>query len=59
MKSMMEKTAYIDNVPYQVIPGETILEFVRRNRDRELIPTLCQADNLENYGSCQIGRAHV
>lgn len=59
MKSMMEKTAYIDNVPYQVIPGETILEFVRRNRDRELIPTLCQADNLENYGSCRICSVEV
>ena len=50
----MNNTAYIDNIPYLFVPGETILEFVRRNRDREIIPTLCQADNLENYGSCRI-----
>ncbi len=50
----MDNVAYIDNLPYQIIRGETILEFVRRNKGRELIPTLCQSDNLENYGSCRI-----
>ncbi|NLA49927.1 MAG: molybdopterin-dependent oxidoreductase, partial [Bacteroidales bacterium] len=50
----MEKTAYIDNKPYAIETGETILEYVRRNLGREMIPTLCQADNLENYGSCRI-----
>ncbi len=55
----MDKVAYIDNVPYQITRGETILEFVRRNRGRELIPTLCQADNLENYGSCRICSVEV
>ena len=50
----MEKTAYIDNKPYAIGAGETILEYVRRNLGREMIPTLCQADNLENYGSCRI-----
>ena len=28
---VMEKTAYIDNKPYAIEAGETILEFVRRN----------------------------
>jgi len=55
----MENTAYIDNRPYPVIAGETILEFVRRIQGREVIPTLCQADNLENYGSCRVCSVEV
>jgi len=50
----MNKVAYINKEPYNISEGETILEFVRRNKGRDLIPTLCQADNLENYGSCRI-----
>ncbi|MFZ1538409.1 MAG: molybdopterin-dependent oxidoreductase, partial [Chromatiaceae bacterium] len=50
----MENAAYIDNRPFAIIPGETILEFVRRHRGRDLIPTLCQDENLENYGSCRL-----
>jgi formate dehydrogenase major subunit len=55
----MEKIAYIDNTPFSITPGETILEFVRRYRDRGLIPTLCQADNLDNYGSCRVCSVEV
>ncbi len=55
----MEKIAYIDNKPFPVREGETILEFVRRHHGREVIPTLCQSDNLENYGSCRICSVEV
>ncbi len=55
----MEKIAFIDNRPYVIEEGETILEFVRRNAGREVIPTLCHADNLENYGSCRICSVEV
>ncbi len=55
----MDKTAYIDNKPFDIEPGETILQYVRRNMGREVIPTLCQADNLENYGSCRICSVEV
>jgi formate dehydrogenase major subunit len=55
----MNKLAYIDNVPFPVNEGETILEFVRRYKGSELIPTLCQVDNLENYGSCRICSVEV
>ena len=55
----MEHIAYIDNQPHAFIPGETILDFVRRHRGRDLIPTLCQADNLENYGSCRLCSVEV
>jgi formate dehydrogenase major subunit len=50
----MESIAFIDNLPYAVSEGETILEFVRRHLGRDVIPTLCQADNLDDYGSCRI-----
>jgi formate dehydrogenase major subunit len=55
----MNNIAYIDNNPFPVTEGETILEFVRRNRGHNVIPTLCQADNLENYGSCRICSVEV
>jgi formate dehydrogenase major subunit len=55
----MNKAAFIDNLPYIFSEGETILGFVRRNRGDDIIPTLCQADNLENYGSCRICSVEV
>ncbi len=55
----MEKIAYIDNRPFAIEPDETILQFVRRNSGRDVIPTLCQADNLDNYGSCRICSVEV
>ena len=55
----MDKVAFIDNIPYKLSKGETILEFVRRNRGEDLIPTLCQADNLGNYGSCRLCSVEV
>ncbi len=55
----VNEIAYIDNQPYPVVTGETILEFVRRVMGRDIIPTLCQADNLENYGSCRICSVEV
>ncbi|MBP7821338.1 MAG: formate dehydrogenase subunit alpha [Saprospiraceae bacterium] len=46
--------AFIDDVPYNFQDGETILAFVRRNKEKGLIPTLCDAPNLEPFGSCRI-----
>jgi formate dehydrogenase major subunit len=55
----MGNTAFVENMLFTFSPGETILEFVRRNLGREVIPTLCQSDNLENYGSCRICSVEV
>lgn len=46
--------AYINNIPYKIEKGETILEFVRRIEDQNAIPTMCQDDRLENFGSCRV-----
>lgn len=48
------KTAYIDNEAFEIIEGETVLSFVRRFKARELVPTLCDAPNLDPFGSCRV-----
>ncbi len=45
--------AYIDNIAYDFQQGETILEFTRRVAAEKKIPTLCDAPNLEPFGSCR------
>ena len=46
--------AYIDNQPFEINEGETILSFVRRHMGLNLIPTLCDRPNLAPAGSCRI-----
>jgi formate dehydrogenase major subunit len=48
------KVAYIDNKAYEVKDGETILSFIRRHLGHDLVPTLCDAPNLEPFGSCRV-----
>ncbi len=55
----MGRTAYINNKPYLIREGETILSFVRRHLAADLIPTLCDAPNLEPFGSCRICSVEV
>jgi formate dehydrogenase major subunit len=54
------KTAYINNVGYEFNSGETILDFVRRiESNKDAIPTMCQDDRLENFGSCRVCSVEV
>ncbi len=47
--------AFINNLPYNFIENETILDFVRRiENSKNAIPTMCQDDRLENFGSCRV-----
>lgn len=48
------KTAYINDTPYSYIPGESILNFVRRSLGEDIVPTLCDAPNLDPFGSCRV-----
>ncbi len=50
----MNKTAFINNQPYPFAEGETMLSFIRRNLGQQSVPTLCDAPNLEPFGSCRI-----
>lgn len=52
-------TAYINGQPFDLIPGETILSFVKRNKSKDVIPTLCDAPNLEPFGSCRVCSVEV
>lgn len=46
--------AYIDNRMYAIKDGESILDFVKRHKGENLVPTLCDAPNLEAFGSCRV-----
>ena len=46
--------AYINDKPYEIIPGETIITFIRRNFGKNAVPTLCDAPNLDPFGSCRV-----
>ena len=47
--------AYINNIAHECNQDETILEFVRRiEANKNAIPTMCQDDRLENFGSCRV-----
>lgn len=50
----MNQIAYIDNKPFQLNQGETILQFLRRQCGDSYVPTLCDAPNLEVYGACRV-----
>jgi len=55
----MSKTAYIDNQEFEIVEGETMLSFIRRYKEKGLVPTLCDAPNLEPFGSCRVCSVEV
>ncbi|MFM8373333.1 MAG: formate dehydrogenase subunit alpha [Bacteroidota bacterium] len=52
-------TAYINNKPYDIREGETILAFLKRHLGKNSVPTLCDAPNLEPYGACRVCNVDV
>jgi formate dehydrogenase major subunit len=48
------KLAYINNIPFEIKEGETILSLMRRNFGKDAVPTLCDAPNLDPFGSCRV-----
>ena len=46
--------AYINGQPFEIEEGESILSFLRRNRGQDSVPTLCDAPNLDPFGSCRV-----
>ncbi len=52
--------AFINNTAYEFNQGETMLEFVRRiENNKNAIPTMCQDDRLDNFGSCRVCSVEV
>ncbi|MEQ8925394.1 MAG: formate dehydrogenase subunit alpha [Fulvivirga sp.] len=50
----MSKVAYINDKAYPFHEGETMLSFLRRHNGKKSVPTLCDAPNLEPFGSCRV-----
>jgi len=50
----MSNKAYINDLPFEIEDGETILSFVRRHINNDTIPTLCDAPNLDPFGACRV-----
>ena len=50
----MNKTAFIDDESYAYEQGDTVLDFLKRHRDQDYIPTLCDAPNLKPFGACRV-----
>ncbi len=53
------KTAFIDNKEFDIVEGETMLSFIRRYKEKHLVPTLCDAPNLDPFGSCRVCSVEV
>src|SRR5690606_7054895 len=53
-KKTDSKVAYINDKPFDLIEGETVLSFIRRNLGEDVVPTLCDAPNLEPFGACRV-----
>jgi len=51
--------AYINGKETPIIEGETILDLLRRNMGPDPVPTLCDAPNLEPFGSCRVCSVEV
>ncbi|HTL52528.1 MAG TPA: formate dehydrogenase subunit alpha [Planctomycetota bacterium] len=51
--------AYIDDTPFPIEPGESLLAFLERHRGRGSVPTLCHDPNLAPFGSCRVCSVEV
>jgi formate dehydrogenase major subunit len=51
--------AFVDGRPFSIIPGETILSFLKRHKGENLVPTLCDAPNLDPFGACRVCSVEV
>jgi formate dehydrogenase major subunit len=48
------KIAYLNDRPYELKEGETILAFIKRHLGEQHVPTLCDAPNLDPFGACRV-----
>lgn len=52
--TIVKNKAFINGKAFEFIPGESILNFIKRNMPEEYVPTLCDAPNLKPFGSCRV-----
>ena len=53
------KEAFINGKAFPIREGETILTFLRRHFGQNRVPTLCDAPNLDPFGSCRVCSVEV
>src|ERR1700747_3521314 len=53
-KDTAAKVAYINDKAYEIQEGDTILKLMRRHFGKDAVPTLCDAPNLDPFGSCRV-----
>lgn len=46
--------AFINDKSYEFKDGDTLLSFVKRHQGEKAVPTLCDAPNLDPFGSCRV-----
>ncbi len=51
--------AYINDQAFSIEEGETILSFIKRYKEENLVPTLCDAPNLDTFGACRVCSVEV
>jgi formate dehydrogenase major subunit len=56
VENKVENTAmaYINGQAFPIEKGETVLTFLRRYKGENYVPTLCDAPNLEPFGTCRV-----
>jgi formate dehydrogenase major subunit len=55
----LNKTATLDGQTFQILEGESILQFIERNQHKGAVPTLCYDERLEPYGACRVCSVEV
>jgi len=50
---------FLNDIAHVAKENETLLDFVRRVESDSAIPTMCQDDRLENFGSCRVCSVEV
>ena len=50
---------FLNDIAHVAIENESILDFVRRIESHNTIPTMCQDDRLDNFGSCRVCSVEV
>ncbi len=59
MNQVAQDTIWLNGKALPWRPGETILEFTRRHKSNNLIPTLCDDPKLAPYGACRVCSVEV
>lgn len=55
----MNDIAYLNDKPFPIQEGESILSFIHRHFGQEYVPTLCNAPHLEAFGACRLCSVEV